>query len=50
MRKKDVSAILLVFFVVNLFSCKNSSINNKILDINSIEICISTTALSALEG
>lgn len=37
MRKKEVVAILLVFFVINLFSCKNSSINNKIPGISTIK-------------
>lgn len=37
MRKNEVVAILLVFFVVNLFACKNSSINNKIPAINTIK-------------
>ncbi|MCE5223420.1 DUF4163 domain-containing protein, partial [bacterium] len=37
MRKNEVVAIVLVFFVANLFSCKNSSINNKIPDMNTIK-------------
>ena len=37
MRKKEVVVILLVFFIANLFSCTNATINNKISDINFIE-------------